>query len=405
MTGPTRDDGTPGDGQPARPNPAVPPHDPAAPPQVGAQPPHGPGAPLHYPPTPPETRPQDQPVHGEPPVPGVPRLGPADEHRSAAEQAAQHRDYDRALRERFRAVLRGMEQHGVLDVRRSRTADETVDDASAADLPLEVASELQPAARSFDEVVYGGRRATEDEYRRLEYADRFSAGAPPPAPEPVEREAVEVAPRTRRGLPELPELLRDPRFWAAVAGAAVVLLLLYGVLQACGGPIAPKPPEPQLPPTESPDTGDRDVDLPDFGPGSGSIFERLPGTVAFGGLQLLILLGLLIWWRARRRGALVREPRPVEVAANELLAGQAALYRRSRDHAYVAGKLRAATVRRLRPTLGFGAEAGRERLVAALTARGIPGEVADHALYGDVPDAAALRHVAAQLEYIEQEVG
>ncbi|WP_431966212.1 DUF4129 domain-containing protein [Nocardia sp. bgisy134] len=340
-------------------------------------------------------------THPETPPP--PRLGPAADHRAAAEEAAQRRDYDRALRERFRAVLRGMEQRGVLEVRRSRTADETVDDVSSV-LPLEVTTELQPAARSFDEVVYGGRTATEDEYRRLEYADRFSAEAPPPVAEPTELTPVETAPRTRRKLPPLPALLRDPKFWAALAAVAVLLLIVYGAMQSCGAPTAPKPP-PDIPPPQPPPSNG-DIDRPDIGPGQDSIFARLPAPLAFGGLQFLIAAALLVWWRARRRGALVGEPRPVEVAANELLAGQAALYRRSRDHEYVAAKLRAATLRRLRPLLGMGADAPPDLLVAAVTARiGADRQLVGNAFFGPVPDAGALHIVAAQLEWIETEIG
>ncbi|WP_280352616.1 DUF4129 domain-containing protein [Nocardia abscessus] len=336
------------------------------------------------------------------PAPGTPRLGAAAHHRAAAEAAAQHRDFDRALRERFRAVLRGLEQGGVLEVRRSRTARETADDVTTA-LPLEVTTEIQPAAHSFDEVVYGGRRATEDEYRRLEYADRFSASAPPPAPEPTEVEAVEKAPRTRRTLPPLPKLLRDPRFWAVLAGAAALLLLVYGALQSCGAPTAPTPPPPQ-PPPDLPDVPPPDG--PGFGPGDDPIWDRLPAPVFYGGVQFLIAAALVVWWRARRRGALVREPRPVEVAANELLAGQAALYRRSKDHGHVAGKLRAATLRRVRTPLGITADTPPDRIVAELAARlGTDPALIGAALFGPVPDSGALQVVAAQLEWIESEVG
>ncbi|MGO4618154.1 DUF4129 domain-containing protein [Nocardia sp. 2YAB30] len=333
-------------------------------------------------------------------APGAPRLGAAADHRAAAESAAQRRDFDSALRERFRAVLRGLEQRGVLEVRRSRTARETADDVTTA-LPLEVATELHPAAYSFDEVVYGGRRATEDEYRRLEYADRFSAAAPPPAPEPPEIDAVEQAQRTRRRLPPLPNLLRDPRFWAGLAATAALLLLLYGALQSCGAPTAPPPPKvpPDVPPNGA-------YDGPGFGAGDDPIWERLPAPVFFGGLQFLIAAALVVWWRARRRGALVREPRPVEVAANELLAGQAALYRRSRDHDYVAAKLRAATLRRIRTPLGVTADTPPDRIVAVIAAR--TGTDPDHiaaALFGPVPDTGTMRIVAARLERIESEVG
>ncbi|MFQ6399074.1 DUF4129 domain-containing protein [Nocardia sp. KC 131] len=342
--------------------------------------------------------------HGttEPAAPPPPRLGAAANHRDASEAAATRRDFDTALRERFRAVLRGLEQGGMLEVRRSRTARETADDATTA-LPLEAATELHPAAYSFDEVVYGGRHATEDEYRNLEYADRYSRTAPPPAEEPVEVAITEQAPRQRRQLPPLPELLRNPKFWAGLAGAIALLLLLYAALHACSAPSAPPPPKPQLPP---PDYPDGDIDTPRAGAGQDSIFSRLPGPVAFGGLQFLIAAALLVWWRARRRGALVGEPRPVEVAANELLAGQAALYRRSKDYEHVASKLREATLRRIRSKLGVTAETPQDRLIAVVTARvGGDPHLVGSALYGPVPDTDTLQLVAAQLDWIEAGVG
>ncbi|MFC9893208.1 DUF4129 domain-containing protein [Nocardia sp. NPDC127579] len=335
------------------------------------------------------------------PAPQIPPLGPAAQHRGAADAAAANQDYDRALRERFRAMLRGLEQGGVLEVRRSRTADETARDASGA-LPVEVAGEIQPAAHSFDEVVYGGRRATEAEYRRLDLADRYSQSAPAPAPGPLETEPVEIRERHRRELPSVPKLLRSPKFWAAVLASIAVGLVLWGALSALGTPPAPKPPTPDLP---APPDPPEDEDTCFFfcgGAGEDSIFTRLPAWLAFGGLQLLLAGAALAWWRARRRGALVREPRPVEVAANELLAGQAALYRRSGDHEYVAAKLRAATVRRARPRLGVPADARPDQLVAALAARtGLDQHQLGTALYGPVPDTDTLRIVAAVLDLID----
>ncbi|WP_067648649.1 DUF4129 domain-containing protein [Nocardia harenae] len=349
-------------------------------------------------------RPEVNGSDGRADAPAPPRLGPAAEHRAASEAAAARRDFDTALRERFRAVLRGLEQNGTLEVRRSRTAQETADDASTT-LPLESATPLHPAAGSFDEVVYGGRRATEDEYRHLEYADHYSAAAPPPAPEPAERPEVESPRRRRRrARPEVPRLLRNPRFWGALAAAIAIGFLLYALLQGCGAPTSPpQPPPPELPPpTDYPD----DIDFPGFGPGSDSIFSRLPAPPAFGGLQLLIAAAVLVWWRARRRGALVGEPRPVEVRANELLAGQAALYRRSGDHEHLAATLRRATLRRVRPRLGLHPQDGQERVVAVLAARlGAEPAPLYAALYGPVPDAATLDHVATHLDLIEAELG
>ncbi|MFD4458325.1 DUF4129 domain-containing protein [Nocardia sp. NPDC058480] len=334
-------------------------------------------------------------------VPPRPRLGAAAEHRAAAENAAGRRDYDRALRERFRAVLRGLEQDGSLPVRRSRTAQETADDATTA-LPLEQSTELHPAARSFDEVVYGGRAATEDEYRRLEYADRYSQSAPPPVLDPLEIEVVEREPKQRRKLPPLPGILRSPRFWAALAAGLAIALLLYATMQSCGAPNAPDTPDLPDPP-DPPDRPRDDSDL-DFGSGKDSIFTRLPGWLAFGGLQFLLAFAALIWWRARRRGALVGEPRPVEVAANELLAGQAGLYRRSGDVAHVAHILRAATLRRIKPRLG--GELTNDQLVDAVSSRlGVPARQIGTVLFGDVPDETTLNDIAAHLEWIETELG
>ncbi|MFI1238999.1 DUF4129 domain-containing protein [Nocardia salmonicida] len=335
-------------------------------------------------------------------VPPRPRLGAAAEHRAAAENAAGRRDYDRALRERFRAVLRGLEQDGSLPVRRSRTAQETADDATTA-LPLEQSTELHPAARSFDEVVYGGRAATEDEYRRLEYADRYSQSAPPPVLDPVEIEVVEREPKQRRKLPPLPGILRSPRFWAALAAGLAIALLIYATMQSCGAPNAPDTPDLPNPP-DPPDRPPPDDSDLDFGSGKDSIFTRLPGWLAFGGLQFLLAFVALIWWRARRRGALVGEPRPVEVAANELLAGQAGLYRRSGDVAHVAHIVRAATLRRIKPRLG--GELTDDQLVAVVSSRlGVPAQQIGTVLFGDVPDETTLNYVAAHLEWIETELG
>ncbi|NUP26776.1 MAG: DUF4129 domain-containing protein [Nocardia sp.] len=338
-------------------------------------------------------------------APEPPGLDAAAIHGSAAERAAARGDFDTALRERFRALLRGMEQRELLEVRRSRTARETSHEA-AARLAPEHSGALPAAAQAFDEVVYGGRRASEDEYRRLTRADRFSAAAPPPAPEPVDIEPGGRRSRLRRGAREWPAILRDPRFWGGVAGLALLLLVLYAVLQGCSGPGAPRPPDaPPIdpPPMNPPPDGDYDPDLP-RPTGGDSFFDRTPDRLAFGGLQFLIAGALLVWWRARRRGTVVGEPRPVEVAADELLSGQAGLYRRSGDHAHIAGVLRAATVRRLRRVLGTGTAPDALATAVAIRIGADPG-IIGAALYGPVPDASTLELVAAQLEWIEAEVG
>ncbi|WP_067825979.1 DUF4129 domain-containing protein [Nocardia inohanensis] len=341
-------------------------------------------------------------------VPPEPALRPAAAHLAAAEEAARRAEFGVALRERYRAVSRGLEQRGVLEVEPGRTAQETARAATTA-MPAE-AVELPPVAHSFDEIVYGGRPATEAEYRRLEQADRFSI-APPPKTEPVEVGAERRKARKRRAGRkdkrdrepiEVPALLRDWRFWAVLVGLLVLGLFIYSMLHLGAPEVPDKPRTPPPPKPETPDAPDVD---PDFGEGDDSIFESLPGWLAFGGTQWLLVWLIVICWRGRRRGTVVGEPRPVEAPANELLTGQAGLYRKSRDHDHVAAKLRAAALRRLRPALHVTADAAPELVIAAIAGRtgAAPGSVRA-ALYDPVADLATLELVAAQLEWIEAEV-
>lgn len=93
----------------------------------------------------------------------------AGDHRTAAERAAALGDLTTAVRERFRAVVRELETRGVLDERSGRTADECA--ALAAERLPDRAGELRAAATVFDDVVYGGRTATDADYRGLTVLD------------------------------------------------------------------------------------------------------------------------------------------------------------------------------------------------------------------------------------------
>ncbi len=93
----------------------------------------------------------------------------AAEHRAAAERAAAAGELAEAVRERFRAVVRELEQRGVLDARAGRTVDEVAAEAGHA-LPA-LAGDLRGAAVQFDDVWYGGRTATEEGYRHLVSVD------------------------------------------------------------------------------------------------------------------------------------------------------------------------------------------------------------------------------------------
>ena len=93
----------------------------------------------------------------------------ASEHRAAAERAAAAGDLAEAVRERFRAVVRELEQRGVLDPRAGRTVDEVAVEAGRA-LPV-LADDLRGAAVQFDDVWYGGKPATAQGYQRLVSVD------------------------------------------------------------------------------------------------------------------------------------------------------------------------------------------------------------------------------------------
>lgn len=93
----------------------------------------------------------------------------ADDVRAAADAAAAAGDWSTAVAERFRAVVRGLEERGVLDERPGRTAHEAAGLAARA-LPG-VAAELAHGGDRFDDVVYGERAATADDDRRMRALD------------------------------------------------------------------------------------------------------------------------------------------------------------------------------------------------------------------------------------------
>jgi hypothetical protein len=103
----------------------------------------------------------------------------AAEHRRAADAHAAAQRWDEAVRERLRAVVRTMEERGLLDPRPGRTALEAAADGGAQ-LPS-CAAGLRQGAELFDEVWYGGRRAGAGDHAALLSLDRqvAAAGAAP----------------------------------------------------------------------------------------------------------------------------------------------------------------------------------------------------------------------------------
>ncbi len=86
---------------------------------------------------------------------GRPRT--AAEHRAAADAHAAAGRWAEAVRDRLRAIITGLEERTLLDPRPGRTADEAAADAGAV-VP-ECAADLRAAARTFDDIWYGGRPA------------------------------------------------------------------------------------------------------------------------------------------------------------------------------------------------------------------------------------------------------
>lgn len=92
-----------------------------------------------------------------------------DEYREEAERLAARGDFKEAVRARFRAIIRELEQRAVLDERPGRTAGEIAREGGAA-VPA-IAGDLRSVATAFDELWYGGRVATANHYALVRDAD------------------------------------------------------------------------------------------------------------------------------------------------------------------------------------------------------------------------------------------
>jgi hypothetical protein len=97
--------------------------------------------------------------------------------RAAADEAAAQGRWEDAVADRFRAVVRGLQERDLLGTAPGLTADEAARGA-ALTLP-EHAGALQAAAALFDGVVYGGLGAFPGDTERLRALDAAVAGARP----------------------------------------------------------------------------------------------------------------------------------------------------------------------------------------------------------------------------------
>jgi hypothetical protein len=142
------------------------------------------------------------------------------------------------------------------------------------------------------------------------------------------------------------------------------------------------------------------------GPGGPSLWDLFPdGTERV--IWWLVVVGvLLVLWRARRLGPVVREPLPVVVRAAELVQGHGRLYARAGARDRAAHALRTATTRRLARRLGLPRGVGAAEVATAvgqLVGRP-PGDIAA-LLTGPPPtNDAGLVHLADDLDRLEAAV-
>ena len=110
---------------------------------------------------------------------------PSSAHLARADAAAAAGDWDAAVTERFRGLVRSLEERTLIERRPGRTAHEVAHEA-AGPLPS-CAQALTRAARTFDDVRYGGRTASatsDGDLRRT--VDEVAGTRPRPAgPTPV----------------------------------------------------------------------------------------------------------------------------------------------------------------------------------------------------------------------------
>lgn len=101
----------------------------------------------------------------------------AAEHRAVAERHAADGDWPAAIRHRVRALARRLEENGVLDPVAGRTATELA--ATAGALLPAMTERLDTAASAFNDVTYGQRPGTAEQYALVAALDDDLADAKP----------------------------------------------------------------------------------------------------------------------------------------------------------------------------------------------------------------------------------
>lgn len=111
--------------------------------------------------------------------------------RAAADAAAARGDWSAAVPDRFRAVVRSLEERAVLDERPGRTAHEAVE-AAGLRFPAH-AADLRVAGALFDDVVYGHRAPRAADDAALRELDARVAAARPALPGALSRDGYASA--------------------------------------------------------------------------------------------------------------------------------------------------------------------------------------------------------------------
>ena len=100
----------------------------------------------------------------------------AAQYRSHADELAASGQWEEAVSERMRALVRGSQERGLIDAHPGWTADEVATEVGRR-VP-DAHAFLDAAARTFDEVRYGGRPGSPAAYRAVADADdRVAAGS------------------------------------------------------------------------------------------------------------------------------------------------------------------------------------------------------------------------------------
>jgi hypothetical protein len=118
---------------------------------------------------------------------------PSAELRTLADALAEQQDWAEAVRARLRAVVRLLEERGVLDPRPGRTAAEVAAEAGA--VRADLLDPLWEGAMIFGEIWYGRRRATAADHAVLLELERAARSRGSHGPAGQRSELVAVAPR------------------------------------------------------------------------------------------------------------------------------------------------------------------------------------------------------------------